>query len=349
MSAPPLISVLLPVFNAQVYVEVAVRSILAQTFVDFELVIVNDGSSDGTLPILQSIASEDARVVLISRENRGLVASLNEGIGIARGMWIARMDADDIAEPNRFERQLAWLGKTGADICGTWVKFFGASAKRILRHPQSDVANKAELLFGAPFAHPTVMMKASLARKLLYDPAWETCEDYDLWERAARGGWRMTNTPEVLLHYRQHESQISNAFSNYQQHLSQMLRYRYWQYFLTSKNVSNIQGVKEVMKLRETIPIAVDMEQVDSLFRTLLAGAQPEEKETIFNGMTKLYLRGAAGCPNMVVRWSRLNKKYGQGSGLGVKIQIMLLSLFRVEFDSNTFKKVKSAYFYFKT
>ena len=348
MLAAPLISVVLPVFNAQLYVGEAVRSILAQTFVDFELIIINDRSTDGTLPVLQSFLLEDKRVLLISRENRGLVATLNEGIGISRGIWIARMDADDIAAPTRFERQLEWLGKTGADICVTWVKFFGASRTRVLRHPQSDGAIKAELLFGAPFAHPTVMMKASLARQLLYDSAWEKCEDYDLWERAARGGWQMTNVPEVLLHYRHHESQISYTFPIYQMDLAQKIRRRYWEYFLISNGIANRQGANEILKLREIIPTAVDMDQVDSLFRALLEGAELEQIKTIFHHMTKLYLRGAAGWPTMVLRWSELNKKYDYGLGWSVKIQIKLLGLFRMYPDGTAFQTVKKAYLYFK-
>lgn len=90
MAPAPLISVVLPVLYAQLYVGEAVRSILAQTFVDFELIIIIDGSTDGTLPVMQSFLLEDKRVLLISRENRGLVATLNEGIGILRGIWIAR-------------------------------------------------------------------------------------------------------------------------------------------------------------------------------------------------------------------------------------------------------------------
>ena len=167
MAPAPLISVVLPVFNAQLYVGEAVRSILAQTFVDFELIIINDGSTDGTLPILQSFILRDARVRLISRENLGLVATLNEGIQIARGIWIARMDADDIAEPIRFERQLEWLKQTDADICGSWIKYFGTSDRRVLQHPESDEAIKAEMLFGSPFAHSTVMMKTALVSQLL--------------------------------------------------------------------------------------------------------------------------------------------------------------------------------------
>ena len=349
MAAAPLISVVLPVFNAQVYVEEALRSILRQTFADFELIIINDGSTDGTLAALKSAVSNDSRVVLISRENRGLVASLNEGISVARGLWIARMDADDIAEPTRFERQLDWLGKTKADICGAWVILFDSSNSRLLRHPSSDAAIRAELLFGAPFAHPTVMMKASLAKQLPYDSAWEKCEDYDLWERAAQAGWQMTNIPEVLLSYRQHQSQISNVSAIYQQQLSQKIRYRYWEYFLKSKGIAGTTAVNEVMKLSEPIPMAVDMEQVDHTFFALLAATQSEEREIIFFHMTKLYLRGASDCPSMILRWSRLHKKYGQERGLVVKIQIATLSLFRIRIDSTVGRKIKKIYLYLES
>ncbi len=349
VSSDPLISVVLPVFNGAAHIHAAVRSILDQTFDDFELIVINDGSVDETLKILQTIQITDSRLIVMSRENRGLAHSLNEGIGAARGCWIARMDADDFAEPNRFELQVQWLTETGADICGSWVKFFGASDTRVLRHPASDAAIKAEILFGAPFAHPSVMMRAALAKQLPYDPAWEKCEDYDLWERAARAGWQMTNVPAVLLHYRQHPSQISSAFSICQQQLSQKIRLRYWKYFLASTGIEKTHCANEVMKLREPVPMAVDMEKVDSLFQALLASAQSEEQDTIFHHMTKLYLRGAAGCPSTVLRWSKLNQKYGRGLGLSVKIQIVLLSLFRIHPDSASITKVKKAYSYFRT
>lgn len=342
----PLISVVLPVFNGAGYIEAAVRSILNQTCGDFELIVVNDGSTDGTQKILEAMQVQDGRMLVISRENRGLVHSLNEGIGVARGLWIARMDADDVAEPHRFERQLMWLGRTGADICGTWVRFFGTSDTRVLRHPQCDAAIKAELLFGAPFAHPSVMMKAALAKQLLYDPAWERCEDYDLWERAARAGWQMTNIPEVLLQYRQHQSQISNNFSVCQQELSQKIRRRYWELFLKSKKIENLQCVNEVMKLRESAPKAVDMEQVDAVFGALLVTAEGEVKDTIFHHMTKLYLRGAGGCSDMVLRWSRLNKIYGHQPGLNTKIQLSLLSFFRIQPNSLMFDKARKVSLY---
>lgn len=193
------------------------------------------------------------------------------------------------------------------------------------------------------------MMKASLAKQLPYDSAWEKCEDYDLWERAAQAGWQMTNIPEVLLSYRQHQSQISNVSAIYQQQLSQKIRYRYWEYFLKSKGIAGTTAVNEVMKLSEPIPMAVDMEQVDHTFFALLAATQSEEREIIFFHMTKLYLRGASDCPSMILRWSRLHKKYGQERGLVVKIQIATLSLFRIRIDSTVGRKIKKIYLYLES
>ena len=127
----PLISVILPVYNAEKYLAEAIDSILNQTFTDFEFIIINDGSTDNSLSILQSYQTQDSRIRLFSRENKGIVMTMNEGIDLARGEWLARMDADDIAMPSRFERQLQHLKETSADICGAWIEFFGNTRQRI--------------------------------------------------------------------------------------------------------------------------------------------------------------------------------------------------------------------------
>jgi glycosyltransferase involved in cell wall biosynthesis len=220
----PSISVVLPVYNGEKYIAEALDSILSQTFTDFELIVINDGSRDDSLKILQEYQQKDSRIFVLSRENKGAVTSQNEGIALARGTWIARMDHDDIALPHRFERQLQQLEQTGADICGSWVQFFGTADKRILKHPETDEAIKVALLFGSAFAHPTVMMRTAFAKQLLYNTCFEKCDDYDLWERAARAGWVMTNVPEVLLRYRLHESQISTKSAHEQQRLTQIVR-----------------------------------------------------------------------------------------------------------------------------
>jgi glycosyltransferase involved in cell wall biosynthesis len=321
-----------------------VQSILNQTFTNFELIVIDDGSTDGTKSILEELRENDSRIIVISRENRGLVVSLNEGIDLACGKWIARMDADDIALPNRFERQLQCLEETGADICGSWVKVFGNDDDRIIKCSQSDDAIKMELLFGTPFAHPTVLMKTELVRGLRYDKAWEKCEDYDLWERAAQRNWKMANVPEVLLMYRIHENQISTVTLSVQMELTRKVRHRYWRFIAGSLKL-NDDSIEEVLKLREPYPPRVNMARIDSLFLTLLERSSGEAREIIFEHMTRLYFRAAAKNFDVAFRWTELNKKYGAGYRLGIKLQLLFLSFFRVSAESRLFVRLKKFYF----
>jgi len=344
--APPMISVVLPVFNAEKYVREAIRSIFSQSFTNFELIVINDGSLDATEAILKELQAQDSRLILISRENKGLVASLNEGINAASGEWIARMDADDVALPQRFERQLQWLKQTGADICGSWVQLFGTADKRILKHSQTDDAIKMELLFGSPFAHPSVMMRAKLVKQLHYDQAWEKAEDYDLWDRAARAGWTMTNVPEVLLLYRQHEMQISTASLARQHQLSQKIRHRYWAYVFDAIELKK-EWIDEVLKLREPSPPKLNMNDVDSAITALLQHSQGEARAIIFDHATRLYFRAAAICPDIVARWGALNKNYGNNFAIATKVKLCLLRAFRINANSRLFQCLKKIYFYF--
>ncbi len=336
----PVVSVLLPVFNGQNYVEAAVHSILGQTFTDFEFIIIDDGSTDGTLELLQQFR-QDQRVVLVSRENRGLVETLNEGIRMARGQWIARMDADDISLPHRFARQLKWIEDTEADICGSWVKFFGTRDQRVLRHPQSDQAIKRGLMFGTMFAHPTVLIRTELARQLLYDGRWEKCEDYDLWERAARLNCRMANVPEVLLLYRQHPHQISSRDFSHQQQFTQRIRRRYGEFVFDSLHLQR-DLINEVLKLREPNVPKVNMDLVDSAFAELLQLSQGEARDVVLDHMTRLYYRAAGQCRDTSRRWHCLNSRFGARSATDFRIKLWLLSLFRIRPDSDFFQRTKA-------
>lgn len=340
----PIISVALPVYNGERYLAEAIDSILAQTHVDFELIILDDGSTDASLDILRSYEKRDARIRFIYRENKGLVVTLNEIIDLAKGKWIARMDQDDIAMPQRFEKQLQWLEQTNADICGSWVQFFGTSDQRILKHPCSDAAIKMTLLFGSPLAHPTVFMKTELIKKLRYDPVWDKAEDYDLWERADRAGWKMTNIPEVLLSYRQHEAQISSATSIKQQELTQKIRYRRWVFVFESLNL-NKSWIDEVLKLREPSAIKSNMDAVDSAFTALLQQTQGEARATVLDHMTRLYYRATADCPDIALRWHRLNRTFGTELGLATVLKLWLLSMLKFNSDSKAFSFLKQIYF----
>lgn len=340
----PKISVVLPVYNAEKYITDAIDSILNQTVTNFELIIINDGSTDASLTILQSYQSMDARIRLFSRENRGLVTTLNEGIDLAKGEWLARMDADDIAMPQRFERQLQHLKQTEADICGTWVTFFGTADKRTIKHPISDDAIKISLLFGTVFAHPTVIMRTELIKDLRYDEAWENCEDYDLWERADRAGWKMTNIPEVLLLYRQHDAQISTATFIKQQELTQKIRHRRWSFIFEFLNL-NKTWIDEVLKLRESSTIKSNMDDVDSAFTALLQYSHGEARETVLDHMTRLYFRAAADCPDVAMRWYKLNRAFGAKFALATVLKLWLLSLLKFNSNGKAFSYLKQIYF----
>ena len=258
------------------------------------------------------------------------------------------MDQDDIALPQRFEKQLQWLEQTGADICGSWVQFFGTSDKRILKHPCSDAAIKMNLLFGSPLAHPTVFMKTNLIKELRYDPNWDKAEDYDLWERADRAGWKMTNIPEVLLLYRQHDAQISTLTSSKQQELTQKIRYRRWAFIFESLNL-NQSWTHEVLKLRENPANKSNMDEVDSAFQALLEHSKGESRATVLDHMTRLYFRAASDCPDIALRWHKLNKNFGTKFELSTILKLWSLSILKVNPNGNAFSYFKKIYFRIKS
>ncbi len=325
----PKISVVMSVYNREAYIGEAVESILEQSFRDFELIVLDDGSTDDTLAILQAYQTRDERIRLIACPHRGIVATVNQGISLARGEWVARMDSDDIALPYRFEDQMEWLALTGADVCGGWIRYFGSAEKRMVEYPKTDQAIKMGLLFGSSFANPTVMMKAALIKQLGYDGAWEKAEDYDLWERAVRAGWEMTNIPKVLLLYRRHASQISEHFSGQQYILTQQIRRRYWEYVFDLMGL-NKSGIDEISKIDQPSPCKSDMDSVDLTFSELLRRHQGEARELIFNHAVRLYLRAAADCEDIVARWGRLNSNFGTGPALKIKLKLWVLSTLRI-------------------
>lgn len=212
MSSTPVISVLLPVYNAEKYIEQAVTSVLNQTFTDFELIVINDASTDNTLPILNGFS--DNRIKIITNpESYRISKSLNIGIRLAKGEYIARMDGDDIAHPKRFEKQIAlFFAKPDVSFCCTWVRQFkdNVSKKYIKRNYPNHDEIKANLLFLNTIFHPTVMFKKEALKKynLSYDESLRLLEDYTLWVNASEKV-RFANINEALLDYRIHTTNIS--------------------------------------------------------------------------------------------------------------------------------------------
>lgn len=223
----PSVSVVLPVFNGQRFLDAALWSIRRQTLRDLEVVLIDDGSTDQTLSMARAHAAQDGRVRVVSRANRGLVESLNEGVRVARADWIARMDADDICVPQRLATQLAWAQQCKVELCGGAMRTMGRGFRRVRRFPVGVDAIRAQLLFNTAFAHPTVLCRRQRLLEMPYDPAWESAEDYELWTRMAAAGVPMTNTPRVILGYRVHAAQVTSQRALQQARLRARVAQRY--------------------------------------------------------------------------------------------------------------------------
>ncbi|WNY31777.1 glycosyltransferase family 2 protein [Acinetobacter calcoaceticus] len=201
-----LVSVVLPAYNAELYLKEAIDSVLSQTCTDFELIVINDGSLDRTEEIILSYS--DSRIVYVKNEqNLGLIGSLNKGIDLAKGKYIARMDADDICCPDRFEKQISFLeNNNDYVICGTAAYRFYSNNKsnnNIFRVPESDGLIRLKTLFNSPFIHPSIMMRNSIVKEkiLNFDIQYKYAEDYKFWSQLLKYG-KAYNLQEKLLYYR---------------------------------------------------------------------------------------------------------------------------------------------------
>lgn len=227
----PLVSVLMPVFNAADFLRDAIKSILNQSFEHFEFIIIDDGSTDGSLEIVQQF--DDVRIRLISLDiNGGIIAALNLGLSLAKGKYLARMDADDIAFSNRLEQQVVFLERHSDIGClGTNFQWLNEPSKKSwVRY--YDAANiKVSLLFGCELCHPTVMFRMDKIRRynLTYPENYPHAEDYGFWIKLSLYT-KITNLSEPLLYYRRHEGQVSVAKNKVQSqsinsiHIAQLQR-----------------------------------------------------------------------------------------------------------------------------
>lgn len=210
----PLISVVMPVYNAERYLREAVDSILAQTLSDFELIAIDDGSKDGSKAILETYAARDRRVRVISRPNTGIVGALNDGLAVAQGEFIARMDGDDWVTPDRFAKQVAFLREHPDCVCvGSYFNYMDASGALIKWNPRdTDHVAIEQLLLtgnGGGLIHPVIMARREAVEKAgRYRAEAQWVEDLDLYLRLAQIG-KLSNVPEVLLHYRYHTESVN--------------------------------------------------------------------------------------------------------------------------------------------
>jgi glycosyltransferase involved in cell wall biosynthesis len=227
----PIISIIMPAYNAENYIAQAIQSILNQTFTNFEFIIINDGSIDKTESIIKKF--NDPRIIYVKNElNKNIVESLNIGIDLAKGPYIARMDADDIADKFRFEKQLNYLNRHDLDVIGSNAISFGNfGQKKFLKMPEKESDLSYFFLLYSPFLHPTIFGKSECFKIFKYKKKFEFIEDLYLWYELLVNNYRIGNLPQTTLKYRISSNQITQIKFLEQESKSNELRGKYFQLY----------------------------------------------------------------------------------------------------------------------
>jgi glycosyltransferase involved in cell wall biosynthesis len=328
---PPRVTVLMPVYNAASYVAEATGSILSGSFRDLELVAINDGSTDESEDKLRAIT--DSRLKIVNNPaNLGVVKTLNRGLDLADGEFIARMDADDISMPQRLMQQLAFMDRhPEIGVCGTWATTFGRGPRVSLRPPLRPAEIRVQLFGYNALTHPTVMFRRALflRHELRFCTAAVHAEDLDLWMRAAEH-FPLANIPVVGLRYRLHANQIANRYAIEEQQTLRKLRRR--QLALLIPEATEAEAALHLQLLDPAAPLT---------HSELVAGGQWLERLADTNQRSRRYdpqafraflavrwLNAAHRCvPRTAWVWSTWQGSPLAKAGVGARLRLLLKSL----------------------
>lgn len=241
----PLISVVMPAYNSELYLAEAINSILRQSHSNLELIVV-DGSAHKKCAVIAS-AFSDPRVRYFQRPSEELVSARNFGVREARGSYIANLDADDIAAPERLSEQLLYLRANSCQICGSWMKAHGQES-RIIQYPVADIDIKFSMLFYSPLANPTILGEATLFKQNPYHIS--TAEDYDLSTRLAQRGVVFGNVSAPLVTYRTHPLQTSIVKVKAMLKDSEPIARRFARYYLPQEQFAALEAFTFGMRPR---------------------------------------------------------------------------------------------------
>lgn len=214
----PLVSILLPVYNCAPFLSSAIESILNQTYKNFEVIIIDDGSTDTSLEIIKQYATADQRIKFLSRANKGLVKTINEMVALAKGDYIARMDGDDISLPSRIERQLEKItSEENIILVGCWIKLFGERCET-WHYRRTNEESRVLSLFGrCCLTHASFFGHKRLFQKYPFNSDNTHLEDLDFLNRIIRGEkGKILSIPETLYDYRIHDNSVCNTFPEIQ-------------------------------------------------------------------------------------------------------------------------------------
>ena len=297
----PLVSVLIPCYNVEKYVEESLGSILNQTYRNLEIIAINDCSKDKTGEILERMAKEDSRIrVIHNEENLKLIRTLNKGITLCNGEYIARMDSDDISLPTRIEKEVQFLeDNKDHDIVSTLFYAFpsGNPNKRSLHHnPLNDDELKAYLLFKSGICHPAVMMRKRIFTELglSFETQYLHVEDYALWSEAIYKT-KLANLNEGLLLYRVHQQQISSLYEDLQMENAKKV----YKIHCTHLGLpTNDEFIDVYASVAETVPRHSSLAYLDKCEDFMLSLIELNEKKPFCNAAYLRYL--------LSIHWLRL-------------------------------------------
>lgn len=227
----PLVSVVMPAYNAEKTIKEAIESILNQTYKNFEFIIVNDGSTDRTLNIIESYAKKDRRIAVLNNgKNCGIAATRNNGTKKAKGKYIAVHDADDISLPDRLEKQKEFLEKNPAvGVVGSFLEIFDDKTKRIIgvrKYPKEDKKLRKMIFFVCPIAQPAAMIRKEAFDKIgFYDEKYPPSEDIDLWFRIGEK-YKFSNIQKSLVRYRYNPKSATGSRTKLMEKLANEIRWK---------------------------------------------------------------------------------------------------------------------------
>lgn len=248
-----LLTVIMPVYNGEKYLEEAIDSILNQTFTDFKLLVLNDNSTDHTPKILETYQKKDSRVEVINKtQNEGPANLRNEGILKSETEFVALMDADDIALPTRFEKQLeVFKNHPNIGVCGTWFTFFGDKQK-LIKHSVNPEALKVQFLSSCGIGNPTVMFRKSAIKDFKFEHQFVPAEDYGLWSEVIQVT-DFYNIPESLLNYRWHPNNISQTKEENLRKANVLIKKRQLEHFGIDASQVNIDDYLHAVSFKRNL------------------------------------------------------------------------------------------------
>ncbi len=337
-----MISVLIPCHNAAPWLARAIGSVCAQSLRNLEILIYDDGSTDGSRKVIERLAGTDPRVIVMGdATNHGIVHALNAMLQNARGTYIARMDADDISLPQRFEQQLRFIEAGNADLCGTWFQEFGGGIPRVVRWHHKPNELRAAMLFQNTICHPTVMAKREVFESLTYREGYNLAEDYDLYVRAL-ARFRLANLPAPLLRYRRHKGQATYARRTKMEEVTRRIRLQ----ALVAQGIeasSEEQRTHNLIRAPRSIRSMDDFERIEAWLLKLIGCFEyPEAQRTIASQWTRAAVRAA---PLGWAMWRKYQssplRKLLDARSMAASIDMAILATLRLDYQSRTFEVLR--------